>query len=210
MLSHEKRPPIEGESPSEAPPVADLVDRLVLRAREGDMQAWSRLYQQHFDMLFRHVRFMTGDSNLAEDLTQEAFAQALVSLARFRGEAKFSTWLHRVAINVVRKHWRWQRNTETAHERYEALGRLREAGNDPDRQTQQRARARALYSVLERMPDGLREVFVLRDLEALSQREIAVRLEISENNVAVRATRARAHVRRELEQLGWLAGVERR
>jgi RNA polymerase sigma-70 factor (ECF subfamily) len=205
MLSVHK--PDEDASPQEVPD--DLEARLVGRARQGDMQAWSRLYQRHFDSVFRHVRLMTGDSNVAEDLTQETFAQALISLSRFRGEAKFSTWLHRVSINVTRKHWRWQRNTDVAHERLESMARVSaQSDADPDRVTQRRARAKALYAILESMPDTLREVFVLRDLEGLSQKHIAERLDITENNVAVRATRARAHVRGELERLGWLASKE--
>jgi RNA polymerase sigma-70 factor (ECF subfamily) len=214
MRSPEHRPEPAEATPATSGPTPsaeddELLARLVQRARDGDMQAWSRLYQRNFDPIFRHLRVLTGDSNVAEELTQETFAQALVSLPRFRGDAKFSTWLHRVAINIVRKHWRWQRNTDTAHERLATMDRLRDRGGaDPDRETIQRARAKVLYAILDAMPDTLREVFVLRDLEVLPQREIAARLDISEGNVAVRATRARAHVRAELERLGWLAPTE--
>ena len=183
--------------------VTALADRLVARARAGDMQAWSRLYHQQFDTVYRHVRYLTGDGDAAEDLTQETFAQALVSLASFRGESTFATWLHHVAVNVVRKHWRWQRNTSTAHERY-GVARSLDRREDPGKSMQRNAKAEVLYAILGEMPTTLREVFVLRDLQGFSQKEIAERLQISESNAAVRATRARAHVRGELERLGWL------
>jgi RNA polymerase sigma-70 factor (ECF subfamily) len=201
----------EPSAASEAPvtDVPDLEARLVERARAGDAAAWSRLYQRHFDSVFRHVRYLTGSTDLAEDLTQEAFAHALVSLSRFRGEASFSTWLHKIALNVVRKHWRWRRNTDAAHERLARANELRARPvGDPDGHTVRKARAAALYAILDAMPDHLREVFVLRDLEGVPQAEIAARLEISDGNAAVRATRARAHVRRELERLGWLGPEE--
>ncbi len=181
---------------------------LVERAKRGDMQAWSRLYQELFDPLYRHVRYLTGDPAVAEDLTQETFAKALVALPDFEGRSKFSTWLHGVAINVVRRHWRWQRNTETAHARLKdksrVLTEVSAEGERPDRQALQRKRAEVLYAVLETLPDTLREVFVLRDLEGLSEREIADRLGITRGNAAVRATRARTRVRKALVERGWL------
>jgi len=186
--------------------VVDLVTLQVARARQGDVQAWARLYQDHFDSVFRHLRYLTGDSSVAEDLTQETFAQALVSLERFEARATFSTWLHRIGIMLARKHWRWQRNTAKATGGLALVPgvALGSGGEDPEAQSQRHARTQALYSVLAQMPETLREVFVLRDLEQLSQRDVAERLDISENNAGVRATRARAHVRRELTRLGWL------
>ncbi|MCA9714655.1 MAG: sigma-70 family RNA polymerase sigma factor [Myxococcales bacterium] len=189
-------------------PVVDRTSLLVERAKRGDMQAWARLYQELFDPIYRHVRYLTGDPAVAEDLTQETFAKALVALPDFEGRSKLSTWLHGVAINVVRRHWRWERNTETAHARLEDRRRVLDdvsaESERPDRVALQRKRAEVLYAVLETLPDTLREVFILRDLEGLSEREIAERLGITRGNVAVRATRARARVRKELVSRGWL------
>ena len=184
-------------------------ERLIERARGGDVQAWSRLYQEHFDGVFRHIRFLTGDDDMAEDLTQETFAKAMTSIVAFRGQSSFSTWLGGIAINVVRAQWRFQRNTRTAHGRLEHMQEVLGRGEGaPDRLTLQKTRARVLYAILDGMPENLREVFVLRDLEGVSAREIAMQLGISEGNVAVRATRARARVRAELERLGWLSPRE--
>lgn len=188
-----------------------MVDRaalLVERARHGDMQAWSRLYQELFDPLYRRVRYLTGDPAVAEDLTQETFAKALVILPQFAGRSTFSTWLHGVAINVVRRHWRYERNTATAHARLTDRERLRPEGDTPDKATIRQRKTEALYEVLRELPDNLREVFILRDLEGLSEKEIAEQLDISRNNAAVRASRARARVRAGLVDRGWLAPKE--
>jgi RNA polymerase sigma factor (sigma-70 family) len=193
-------------APPEAQPAAAIHALLVERAQAADVQAWSRLYQEHFDGVFRHVRFLTGDDDLAEDLTQETFAKAMTSIASFRGQSSFSTWLGGIAINVVREQWRWQRNTRTAHGRMENMQAVEpQADGAPERVNLQKTRAKVLYTILEGMPAGLREIFVLRDLQGMPAREIAAQLGISEGNVAVRATRARARVRAELERLGWLS-----
>lgn len=185
---------------------ADPHRELVERASAGNVEAWSRLYQDFHPRIFRHLRFLSGDSVVAEDLTQECFATAMVALKDFSGRSSFSTWLHGIAINVFRRHRRWQQNTTKAHGKLEQMATRAAppSGHNPDRRNLQRTRAKALYAVLDGMPDTLREVFVLRDLEGRSEREIAEQLSISRGNVAVRATRARTRIRKELVRLGWL------
>jgi RNA polymerase sigma-70 factor (ECF subfamily) len=186
--------------------VVDLGAELLARAKAGDMQAWSRIYQNNFDRIFRSLCLHVSDPDLAEDLAQETFAEALANLGSFRGDSRFSTWLHGIAINRARRHWRWKRNTANAHEKLTQVSKLTAPTSpDPAATTMRAAKVRALYSILEQIPDNLREVFVLRDVEGLPQREVAAQLGISEGNAAVRATRARARVRKELEQLGWLS-----
>lgn len=202
------------KSPAAAPPgprspVLDLQAKLLTRARGGDVAAWSRLYQEHFDLVFRHIVHLSGDRDLAEDLVQETFAKAIVALPTFRGESKFSTWLCGIAINIVRGHWR---RLESARRTRDKLGTLQQiappSAAAPDRQRLQKARAEVLYAILQEFPETLREVFILRSLEGLTAREVAAQLGISEGNVNVRASRARARVRKELERRGWLSPRE--
>ncbi len=198
--------------PSEGPSPAgdEHMPSLLGRARAGDVQAWSRLYQEHFDQIFRHIVHLTGDPDIAEDLVQETFAKAIVALPSFRGEAKLSTWLSGIAINIVRAHWR---RVKGARKIRDGLARLEEItpqqGDSPDHARLRKARAEVLYTVLEGLPETLREVFILRDLEQLSAREASAQLGITEGNVNVRASRARRRVRDELERLGWLSPRER-
>lgn len=181
----------------------DLTRALVRRARDGDMQAWSRLYRDHFDGLFRHLRYLTGCPHLAEELVQETFVQALVSIARFDGAARFSTWLHGIGLNVTRRHWRSQRSTAKAHAKLTEVEAIRGAGGvTPDRDVLARQRVDVLYAALEQLPEHLREAFILRELQQLPPTEAAAQLGITTNNLAVRASRARARLSKLLAEAG--------
>jgi RNA polymerase sigma-70 factor (ECF subfamily) len=183
-------------------------EQLVQRAKAGEMSAWSRLYQDHYERVYRHVRALTGDAGLSEELVQETFVQALLKIGGFDGRSQLSTWLHGVAINVVRNHWRSQRSTAKAHARLEVIRSL-DAGVQPlDGALHQRQRVRALYAALELLPDHLRVAFVLRDLEGLSPEEAAEQLGISSGNLAVRASRARQRIRKQLVEWGVLPPQE--
>ncbi len=191
--------------PSDSP-VHDHETRLLSRAREGDAQAWSRLYQEHFDRIFRHIIHLTGDRDLAEDLVQETFAKAIVALPNFRGEARFTTWLGGIAINIVRTHWRRQKSARRTRDGLLTLQQVAPPSDlQPDQARLRQAKAEVLYAILAELPETLREVFVLREFEGLRAREVAAQLGISEGNVNVRASRARARVRAELERLGWIS-----
>jgi RNA polymerase sigma-70 factor (ECF subfamily) len=191
-----------GGSPSTAPD-----DDLVAQAKAGPdrMDAWARLYQEYHTRIYRHVRFLVGNDAATEDVVQEVFARALVSLHAFDGRSSFSTWLHGIAVNVVRNHWRSHRNTETAHQRLRDIVVARGGAHEIDRAHLCRRRAEVVYALLEDLPEHLREAFVLRDLEGFSPAEAATQLGITAGNLSVRVTRARERIRRELERIGWLA-----
>jgi RNA polymerase sigma-70 factor (ECF subfamily) len=193
----EPRTPAAGK-----PSTAELVER----AKLGEMSAWSRLYQDNFERIYRHVRALTGDPHVSEELVQETFVQALLRIASFDGRSAFSTWLHGVAINVVRNHWRSQKSTAKAHARLEIVRAMEAPGDEPGVAVHRQQRVKALYAALETLPDPLRVAFVLRDLEGLSPEEAAARLEITPNNLAVRATRARQRIRKQLVAWGVLGG----
>lgn len=193
-----------GPAALEEPRLAQTIaSTLIERAQAGDMQAWARLYQDHFDGLYRHLRYLTGECQIAEELVQETFVQALCCIARYDARSRFSTWLHGIGLNVARHYWRAQRSTAKAHARLSTVAGLREhegtAG--PDREVLARQRARALYAALEQLPIHLREAFILRELEGLPPNEAAEQLGITANNLAVRASRARMRLRKQLGQL---------
>lgn len=168
------------------------------------MQAWARLYQDHFDGLFRHLRYLAGNGQVAEELVQDTFVQALSSIARYDGRARFSTWLHGIGLNVARHHWRSQRSTAKARAGLRAVHEVREQANAPtlDRTLLARQRVQALYEALEALPEHLREAFILRELEGLPLDEAAEQLGISINNLGVRTSRARSRLRKQLADMG--------
>lgn len=177
--------------------------QLVAAAKSGDTSAWAALYQANFRRLYRHVGYLVGDPTTAEDLTQEIFARALASLPRFDGRSAFSTWLYGIASNTVYKHWRSTGRKRRAYAAYELTPPP--AGHDPEAAHLTQQRARALRAALDDLPPQQREAFVLVDLEQLPPRQAADRLGITTGNLAVRASRARARIRKTLADAGWIA-----
>ena len=211
--SHLRPVPAHAETPAAPQPSSTATARasteqLVQRAKAGEMSAWSRLYQDHYERIYRHVRALTGDASLSEELVQETFVQALLKIGSFDGRSALSTWLHGVAINVVRNHWRSQKSTAKAHAKLEVVRSYDSGGEAPDGAVHQQQRVKALYAALETLPDHLRVAFVLRDLEGLSPEEAAEQAGISTGNLAVRATRARQRIRKQLVEWGVLPREE--
>jgi RNA polymerase sigma-70 factor (ECF subfamily) len=180
----------------------------VARARRGDLEAWSRLYQETFDVVFRHVCCLTGDSIAAEDLVQDVYARAMLNVQHYDQRASFVAWVRGIALNVVRMHWRRARTTDRVHGQLQRMAHIseRRGGTAPDLRHLRDQKLQALYHVLAVLPEGLREAFVLREIEGLSTHDAGAQLGISPGNVAVRASRARTRIRKELARLGWLTG----
>ncbi len=158
----------------------------------------------HFDAVYRHLCYLCGESDIAEDLCQETFARAIVSIAKFRGDASLRTWLCRVAVNVAREHWRKNGTQRKLKDELGGLAPYLGLARDVEATHMDHVRSKVLYAVLGTLPNNLREAFILRDLAGLSTDEAARQLGISAGNVAVRAHRARARIERELTARGWM------
>lgn len=187
------------------PPTTPLgIDELVARARAGNMTAWSMLYRATYPGVLRHVCALVGSRTMAEDLAQEAYARALSSIKSFNDRSSFTTWLHGVALNLVRDHWRSHERRERATAQLALVEAARELGSgDPDRARQGQLRVEMLYAILAELTDGLREVFVLRYIEQVSVHEAAEQLGLEPGAVRVRAHRARARVEARMREVGW-------
>ncbi len=177
---------------------------LIERARRGELPAWNLLYRTHYARVLRHLCALVGSRDTAEDLTQETFAHAMASVTRYSGRSSFATWLHVVALNVARGHWRANKRAARAEAQLELLEASRDLrSGELDRAHQGRLRVKVLFAVLEELSESLREAFVLRYVEGLSAAETATRLGIEAGAVRVRAHRARQHVEKRLQALGW-------
>ncbi len=141
-------------------------DDLVRRAQRGDSVAFASLFREHRSQVARIVARMLGPAGDVDDVVQEVFLQVHRSLGDFRGQAKLSTWLHRLTVNVVLMTRRSARSrpvlVEDKSEDRPALG------GRPDDEAAQRRRAAALYRLLDRISDKKREVFVMHDIEGLT------------------------------------------
>jgi RNA polymerase sigma-70 factor, ECF subfamily len=166
----------------------------VKRAAGGDHEAFERLYRAHVPRVHALALRMAGPE-VAEDLTQEVFIRAWEKLATFRGEARFSTWLHRLAVNHIlsrRETWRRREarrvSVEGMLERFVAP-RRRSSGLALD-----------LEEALRRLPDGARQVFVLYDVEGYGHEEIAAAMGISMGTSKSQLHRARMLLRGHLNR----------
>ncbi|MCH9682894.1 MAG: RNA polymerase sigma factor [Deltaproteobacteria bacterium] len=180
--------------------VAASVEVLVAQALDGDRRAWTTLYRDNFHAVLRLVAHATGDVSVAEEITQEAFAVALVQLPRFDGRCPLGGWLRGIAMKLVYKHWRKNRRRSRAHRRLGAVPA--DPGVPADDQVLAHDRAEALERALEQLPLALREAFVLADIHGMSAAQAAKEFGITPGNFRVRATRARARLRQHLTDVG--------
>jgi RNA polymerase sigma-70 factor (ECF subfamily) len=148
-------------------------DGLVRRAAAGDAEAFRALFLRHKSEVARLVYRMLNAPADLDDVVQEVFVQVFRSLKDFRGQAKFTTWLHRVTVNVVLMHRRSARSRPVLAE--ELPGELvpDTTQSQPDDEVDRRDRMRAFQRLLGRLADKKRIVFVLHEFEGMSPAEIA-------------------------------------
>jgi RNA polymerase sigma-70 factor, ECF subfamily len=175
---------------------AGMTDDVALAAA-GDVSAFERIYEAHLPRVHSLVRRMTGGRD-ADELTQDVFVRVWQKLATFRGDSAFSTWLHRLAVNVVIERFR----SDTVRRQ-----RLREGDDIFDRiaaPLRSRDLSMDFEAALAKLPDGAREIFVLHDVEGYKHHEIATLLDISAGTSKAQLHRARMMLRRHLgrEKLG--------
>jgi RNA polymerase sigma-70 factor, ECF subfamily len=170
---------------------------LVRAAAGGDRDAFDELVRRHQSAIVNLARAMTGGREDAEDLAQEVFIRAWKGLGRFRGESQFRTWLHGIALNVIRTH-----RGRLARLRAMFFTRPAGAEHDPvdsaavdDRVDDALALRQRIDRALAQLPATLREALVLRDVQGFEYREIAEALGVPIGTVESRIFRARQRLR---------------
>jgi RNA polymerase sigma-70 factor (ECF subfamily) len=167
------------------------VDSDVALAARGDASAFERLYRTHVTRIHNLTRRMLG-SHDADEVTQDIFVRTWQKLGQFRGESAFSTWLHRLAVNVV-----------IEKRRSFAIHRERMSDDPAALDAVTVAPARADLTVdfeaaIQQLPAGAREIFVMHDVEGYKHREIAAMLEITSGTSKRQLHRARMLMRKHL------------
>ncbi|HMJ10746.1 MAG TPA: RNA polymerase sigma factor [Polyangiaceae bacterium] len=147
-------------------------ERLIERCKAGDTTAFRDLFVLHRSDVQRLVQRMLGGTSDLEDVVQEVFLQVYRSIKDFRGNARFTTWLYRLTVNVVLMHRRAARSRPAFTDSLESHD-ARDSRPPPDEQVARMARIRAFYRLLDRLSDKKRIVFVLHELEGLPPAEIA-------------------------------------
>jgi RNA polymerase sigma-70 factor, ECF subfamily len=148
------------------------------RAKQGDEEAFRALYDMHKRRVYSLCLRMTANTAEAEDLTQEAFLQLYRKIATFRGESAFSTWLHRLSVNVVLMHLRRKGLPVVSLEETTQGGSGEEDTPKKDFGAEDMALAGSidrlqLQKAVESLPPGYRTIFVLHDVEGYEHNEIA-------------------------------------
>jgi RNA polymerase sigma-70 factor (ECF subfamily) len=168
-------------------------EALVRQAQQGDPEAYEQVYRRLAGRVYALCLRMTADGQRAEELTQDAFVRAWERLGSFRGDSRFSTWLHRLTVNLVLQ----DRRTQARRAGREApmpegyAGAVREAfpGTRID-----------LERGIAALPDGARQVLVLRDVQGYKYREVAEMVGVTVGTVKAQIHRARKLLRETLER----------
>jgi RNA polymerase sigma-70 factor, ECF subfamily len=184
---------------------AELSDEAIVdRVRGGDTALYEILVRRHNQRLYRTIRAILRSDSDVEDVMQDAYVDAYRHLDQFKGEARFATWLTRIAVNrAIRKGHGERKHLALAvsdHEHDLAIERAPAADLDPEHTMYGHELKTVLESLIDELPDPFRVVFVLREVEGLSTAETATSLQINEDTVKTRLHRAKRLLRDRLDR----------
>jgi RNA polymerase sigma-70 factor (ECF subfamily) len=174
-------------------PMGDSTD--VALAAGGDRQAFERLYHVHVNRVYSLCSRMSGSRSVGEELTQDVFVRTWEKLPQFRGESAFSTWLHRLAVNVVLN----ARKTEGKHASRTDKTDVGDERWDEGARAPMHIERMDLTDAIAKLPAGARRIFVLHDVEGFKHEEIAEMCGITSGGSKAQLHRARLLLREALE-----------
>jgi RNA polymerase sigma-70 factor (ECF subfamily) len=193
-------------------PVPDTThtdDVVAAHAAAGDPDAFRVLFRAHRDAVARLVYRLMGHCSEHDDLVQEVFVQVFRSLKDFRGQAKLSTWIHRVTVNVVRMHRRAARSRPVLSEEVADDYLTDDSVVLPDDELELRERIRAFRRLVDKLAEKKRVVFVLHDIEGMAPAAIAEIVGAPLLTVRTRLFYARRELEAMLDEEPSLAGLIR-
>ena len=177
---------------------AQADEDVIRQVLDGDSGMFELLMRRYNERVYRAARAIVRDEHEAEDVMQQAYVNAFTHLRQFNGAARFSTWLTRIAINEslarVRRRGRYEPFDDDLSNVEPFM--LQTPEENPERQAFTGELRGLLEWAVDRLPDGMREVFMLREVEGLSTAETAETLNVSEDVVKTRLSRGRAALRR--------------
>jgi RNA polymerase sigma-70 factor (ECF subfamily) len=190
-------------APRQAAP-RELGDADVVRlAQQGDADAFERIYRLHSRRVYALCLRMVGDPMQAEDLTQDVFLQVFRKIGTFRGESAFSTWLHRIAVNIALMRLRKKALAETsidaiANPEEETAQPPQEFGG-PDLRLNGVIDRITLQAAINELAPGYRAMFILHDIQGYEHNEIAQMFGCSAGNSKSQVHKARMRLRELLQ-----------
>lgn len=180
---------------------------LVERVQRGDSSAFDVLVKKYQHRVIGLVGRYVHDWSECQDVAQEVFMRAYRALGNFRGDAQFSTWLHRIAVNTAKNHLVAQNRRPPTDdidvmdaEQYDMSLRLRDT-DTPEHELLRQEIETTVMAAVNRLPSELREAITLREVEGLSYEEIAERMGCPIGTVRSRIFRAREAIDTQLKPL---------
>jgi RNA polymerase sigma-70 factor (ECF subfamily) len=185
--------------------IANLNDADVVRlAQSGDAAAFDRIYRLHSRKVYNLCLRMAGNRTEAEDLTQDVFLQLFRKIGMFRGDSAFSTWLHRVAVNIVLQRFRKKAPVETSLETVikpdEEFDTAPMEFGSPDPRLTGVIDRITLQAAIDELAPGYKAMFVLHDVEGYDHSEIARMFGCSVGNSKSQVHKARVQLRKVLQK----------
>lgn len=182
-------------------------EELAFQAQQGNMQAFADLVDRHKGRVYRTLFQVVGSDQDAQDLAQEVFLKVYRSLAGYRGDAAFTTWLHRLTLNLAfdwlraRKRRPLQVPLEPSPDPEERPAReVASADEGPEELALRQDRHRQLHKAIQELPDDYREVVMLHHFHHLSYQQIAERLDAPVRTIETRLYRARLLLKKVLTE----------
>ena len=186
--------------PSEA---TGEIEALIQRCLQGDQLAWDAIVQRYRRKVFNVAYKFVGRHEEAEDLTQDIFLKIFKSLGTFDRRANFQTWLVSVSRNLCIDHYRSVRQERQAIDHHVDSNELSPVAHEPGpiAALEQQDRVVLLREALAALPESLRKAVLMRDIQELTYREIALRLHLPEGTVKSRINRGRTELARQIRRM---------
>ncbi len=173
--------------------IKEIEETLLTQAKDGDRNAYGELVSRCYPAVIRVVYRLCGDTQIAEDATQEAFIRAWVKLPGYQSNAPFSHWIYRIAVNTALDTLREKPQESLDDET--SVGQLPGRSPDPEAAIIEREKSNDVQNAIKALPDAARTVLVLREFGGLSYDEIASTLDIPIGTVMSRLNYARTRLR---------------
>lgn len=190
-----------------------VTDKLIKRAKDGDVEAFERIIEEHQAVVYSIAYKMAGNESDAFDMAQEAFLKIYRNINKFDGRSKLSTWIYRVASNTcldeLKKRKRHIENTKSLDEEFDTaedkiVFEIKDGKPLPDEQLENAELREVLNKAVAELSEQHKSVLVLRDIEGFSYEDIAEILNINTGTVKSRLSRARMALRKILKDKGEL------
>lgn len=174
---------------------------IIRRCQKGESDPFAELVDAYKEWIYRQIFFWVGDPEVAQEMAQEVFLKAYSQIGKFRGEAKFSTWLFQIARNRCRDHWRSKERHLGQHQSWEEVPEPPGLSPEAEDRAIVNQEIRKMKRALETLPEIYREALTLRFLNERSYDEIAGMLEEGVSSVKMRVARGVDLLRTKLKEI---------